>query len=257
MKFPKQEMVLKAETARYELPLLFLISSNHLQNIRKLLTLSNLKLLQSDTVPQLISQFEINFSTPLIDESKTIRDVLSQISDRLFQSYTQPVVRRLASIIHAGVLSPSWMPGKFRPSEVKPYVYEALLLLVYVHTEVSTTASPLTNPILSHLLEQMSSVFLEAFEQRSRYPLGALCQATLDVEFVAQTLSQYTTKAASETQSRLYVALDERTTQDASKQLQGELPEMRLILKRLREGTRSEFLCFKRERGRAVTQSER
>ena len=208
-------------------------------------------------MPQLISQFETNFSTPLIDESKTIRDVLAQISDRLFQSYTQPIVKRLATIIHAGISSPTWIPPSIRLSDVKPYVYEALLILVYVHTEVSTTAAPLTNTILSHLLEQMSSVFLEAFERRSRYPLGALCQATLDVEFVAQTLSQYTTKSASEIQSRLYVALDERTTADASKQLQGELPEMRVILKRLREGTKSEFLCFKRERGRATTQSER
>lgn len=229
------------------------------QNIRKLLTLSNLKLLQSDTIPQLISQFEINFSTPLTDESKTVRDVLTQISDRLFHSYTQPIASRLSNIVIAGIISPDWMPSAgTRPSDVRPYVYEALLLLVYVHTEVSTTASPLTTTILSHLLEQMSGAFLDAFEKRSRYPLAALCQATLDVEFVAQTMSQYTTKKASETQSKLYVALDERTTQDASKQLQGELPEMRNILKRLREGTRSEFLCFKKERGRgSVRESTR
>lgn len=73
-------------------------------------------------------------------------------------------------------------------------------------------------------------------------------QATLDVEFVAQTMSQYTTKAAAETQSEMYIQLDQGTTHDASKQLQGELPEMKQVLKRLREGTRSEFLCFKRER---------
>lgn len=194
---------------------------------------------------------------PLTDESKTVRDALSQISDRLFASYAQPIAKRLAKIIVTGITSPSWMPTSSRPSDVRPYIYEALLLLVNVHTEVSTTAGPLTNPILSHLLEQMSMAFLEAFEHRPRYPLGALCQATLDVEFVAQTLSQYTTKKASETQSRLYVALDERTTQEVSKQLQGELPEMRVILKRLREATRSEFLCFKRERGRAPAQNDR
>ena len=215
-------------------------------------------MLQTDIVPQLTSQFEINFSTPLTEESRTIRDALSQISDRLFKSYTQPIANRLSKIVNAGIGSPDWMPSTSRPSDVRPYVYDALLLLVYVHTEVSTTAAPLTNPILSHLLEAMSVSFLGAFEKRTRYPLAALCQATLDVEFVAQTMSQYTTKGASETQSRLYVALDERTTQDASQQLQGELPEMRTILKRLREGTRSEFLCFKRDRGRgSVRESSR
>ena len=237
----------------------YAVSPDRYQNIRKLLTLSNLKVLQSDIVPQLISQFEINFSTPLTDESKTVRDVLTQISDRLFHSYTKPIATRLAEIVFAGITSADWIPPTgTRPSDVRPYVYEALLLLVYVHTEISTTAAPLTNTVLSHLLEQMSFSFLAAFEKRSRFPLAALCQATLDVEFVAQTMSQYTTKKASETQSRLYLALDERTTQDASKQLQGELPEMRNILKRLREGTRSEFLCFKKERGRgSVRESSR
>ena len=73
-------------------------------------------------------------------------------------------------------------------------------------------------------------------------------QATLDVEFLAQTLSQYTTERAGEIQSQIYLALDERTDDEARKRLQGELPGMRGVLKRLREGTRGEFGCFKRER---------
>ncbi|KAK3172918.1 hypothetical protein OEA41_006244 [Lepraria neglecta] len=218
------------------------------KNIRKLLTLSNLSLLQSTTVPNLISQFETSFSITLTDESKTVRDALTQISDRLFHSYTQPIASEISSIVHAGISSPDWLPPTSRPSAVQPYVYEALLLLVYVHTEVSTTAAPLTNQILSHLLEQMSLAFLDAFKQRSSYPLAGLMQATLDAEFVAQTLSQYTTKQAGNTQSEIYIQLDQGTTPDASKRLQGELPEMRQVLKRLREGTRSEFLCFKREK---------
>ena len=199
-------------------------------------------------MPNLISQFETNFSITLDDEAKTIRDALNQISDRLFQSYTQPIASQLSSIILAGISSPDWLPATSRPSSVQPYVYEALLLLVYVHTEVSTTAAPLTDQILSHLLEQMSLAFLDAFKQRARYPLAGLMQATLDVEFVAQTMSQYTTKKATDTQSEIYIQLDQGTTPDAGKRLQGELPEMRQVLKRLREGTRSEFLCFKREK---------
>ena len=199
-------------------------------------------------MPNLILQFETNFSITLDDEAKTIRDALNQISDRLFQSYTLPIASQLSSIVLAGISSPDWLPATSRPSSVQPYVYEALLLLVYVHTEVSTTAAPLTDQILSHLLEQMSLAFLDAFKQRARYPLAGLMQATLDVEFVAQTMSQYTTKKATDTQSEIYIQLDQGTTPDAGKKLQGELPEMRQVLKRLREGTRSEFLCFKREK---------
>ena len=199
-------------------------------------------------MPNLISQFETDFSITLDDESKTIRDALTQISDSLFQSYTQRIISQLSSIVHAGILSPDWLPATARPAAVQPYVYEALLVLVYVHAEVSTTAAPLTNQILSHLLEQMSLAFLDAFKQRQHYSLAGLMQATLDVEFVAQTMSQYTTKQASDTQSEIYIQLDQGTTPDASQKLQGELPEMRQVLKRLREGTRSEFLCFRREK---------
>jgi exocyst complex component 2 len=63
-------------------------------------------------------------------------------------------------------------------------------------------------------------------------------QATLDVEFVAQTLNQYTTDKASDTQSQIYLELDRGTDNDARMRLQNELPEMRATLKRLRESTR-------------------
>jgi exocyst complex component 2 len=102
--------------------------------------------------------------------------------------------------------------------------------------------------VLSYLLEQASRDLLEAFKQRSKYTLPALMQATLDVEFVAQSLSQYTTDRASETQSQIYQELDKGTDNDARLKLQGELPEMRAVLKKLRESSRSEFACFKKSR---------
>jgi exocyst complex component 2 len=212
-----------------------------------LLTLSNLQLLRSQVVPSLNTQFENAFSVKLTDETKTIRDVLGQIDARLFQSYTQASVGSLRTIIRAGVTSPDWVPtGSGKAREVKPYVYEALLNLVLVHSQVSTTASSLTAQVLSYLLEQASRELLDAFKTRPRYNLEALMQATLDVEFVAQTLSQYTTDRASEVQSMIYQELDSRTDNEARAKLQGELPEMRSVLKRLRKASENEFACFRK-----------
>jgi exocyst complex component 2 len=121
----------------------------------------------------------------------------------------------------------------------------------------------LTTQVLSYLLEQTSRELLEAFKLRQRYTLPELMQATLDIEFVAQTLSQYTTDRASEMQSQIYQELDKGTDNDARTKLQTELPEMRAVLKRLREGSRSEFACFKKmkssrsERGERGERSER
>jgi len=217
------------------------------KNVRMLLTLSNLQALRSTVVPSLNTQFENAFSVKLTDETKTIRDVLSQIDARLFQSYTRPSIESLRRIIRAGVAAPDWVPAPgAKPREVRPYVYEALLGLVLEHTQVSTTAASLTTEVLSYLLEQASRELLEAFKTRPRYNLEALMQATLDVEFVAQTLSHYTTDRASELQSAIYQELDGRTDNDARARLQAELPEMRAVLKRLREASKGEFACFRK-----------
>ncbi|KAJ5247498.1 hypothetical protein N7468_002481 [Penicillium chermesinum] len=235
------------------------------RNIRILLTLSNLKALQAEHVPQLISNFETAFSVKLTEESKTVRDVLKQIEDRLFQSYTTPTIESLKSTISTGIESPNWAPSTDHPDQVRPYVYNTLLTLVLVHTEVSTTIpstvsagasrsspnapSSLLATILNHLLVQISSFLLASFRSKTNYDLGGLMQATLDTEFLAQTLSHYSTEEASEIQSQIYIELDRRTTNEARQKLQAELGEMRVVLKRLRDRTKGEFACFRRSRG--------
>ena len=73
-------------------------------------------------------------------------------------------------------------------------------------------------------------------------------QATLDTEFVAQTMSQYATSKAGEIQGQIYTELDKRSANDARARLQQELGEMRVVLKKLREQSRNRFGCFKRAR---------
>lgn len=214
--------------------------------------MSNIRFFQTDLIPQLIGQFETNFSTRLTDETKTIKDVLLQIDERLFSTYTKHIAEHLTQIIQTGITSPIWVPTTDRPTELRPYVYEALLVLVSIHTEIFTTAPSLLHHIISELFEQIVMAFLSAFKARTeRYTLAALMQATLDVEFVASIMSQYTSPKASELQSQVYQELDQRTDNSARMRLQNELPEMRAILKKLREGTKGEFACFKRQRTRA------
>lgn len=216
-----------------------------------LLTLSNLRALRVDIVPNLTTQFENAFSVKLTDESATIRDALGQIDKQLFDSYTRPSIQNLRNVIRNGVSSPDWAPAvNEKPTEVRTYVNEVLLSLVLVHSQVSTTASVLTGQVLAHLLEEISRELLEAFKQRQRYTLSSLMQATLDVEFIAQTLSQYSTPQASELQSLIYQELDNGTDTENRMLLQNELPEMRAVLKGLRDGSRSEFACFRKPRNR-------
>lgn len=83
-------------------------------------------------------------------------------------------------------------------------------------------------------------------------------QATLDVEFMAQTLASYTTEKASQVQTDIYQVLDGKTDNRARVRLQEELGSLRGTLKRLREATKVEFSCFRRGRSaRGTTVGER
>lgn len=235
------------------------------RSVRMLLTLSNLKALRNEHVPLLIQTFESSFSVHLSDESMNIRQAFGQIDNKLFQSYTRPMLASLTKMIKDGINSPSWAPNTSRPDQVRPYVYAALMTLVTVHTDVSTTISspgattpPLLTEILSYLLEVVSQALLDGFRDRrpNTYNLPALMQATLDTEFIAQTMSQYSSEKASNIQGQIYMELDKRTSNDARARLQQELGDMRVVLKKLRESSRNSFACFKRprtdrDRGRA------
>lgn len=208
---------------------------------------------QSDITPQLLSLFETLFSVQLTDESNRIRDVLSQLDAQLFISYTKPHSTRINTTIENGVFSPSWAPkpppGKgVADRDPSPFVFTVLLDLVIVHTEASTTSYPLTPRILRALFEATTQSLINTFRS-DRLPavsLPQLMQATLDVEFMAQTLASYTTEAASQVQTDIYQVLDAKTDNAARVRLQDELGSLRSTLKRLREGTKVQFACFRR-----------
>ncbi|KAF2870861.1 exocyst complex component Sec5-domain-containing protein [Massariosphaeria phaeospora] len=221
------------------------------QSIRLLLTLSNMSSLQTEITPQLLTLFENLFSVQLTSETNQIRDVLSQLDANLFDSYTKRHTATIASTIHAGIFSPSWAPPAPRGKSVadrdpSPYVFAVLLSLVVTHTEVTTTSPPLTSRILRALFEATVQSLITTFSALPACSLAALMQATLDVEFMAQTLQSYTTEKASAVQTHIYQVLDQKTDNKARVRLQEELGALRGVLKRLREGTRVEFVCFRR-----------
>ncbi|KAI8941662.1 hypothetical protein NX059_002874 [Plenodomus lindquistii] len=235
------------------------------QSTRLLLTLSNMSSFQSTIAPQLVSLFETLFSVQLSDETARIRDVLSQLDAQLFKSYTKPHATRIHTTIQSGIFSPTWAPPPASPTQSvadrdpSPYVFTVLLDLVIVHTEASTTSAPLTPRILRSLFDSTTTSLIETFRSPNlpHISLPQLMQATLDVEFMAQTLAAYTTERASQTQTDIYQVLDAKTDNAARVRLQEELGSLRGVLKRGREGTRVQFGCFRRaKRGGTVGQAQ-
>ncbi|KAF3200052.1 hypothetical protein TWF106_003493 [Orbilia oligospora] len=218
-------------------------------NVRVLLTLSNLQEIKAHAVPQLLEQFENAFGIPLTEDSNLVKETLAQIDNQLFEAYTRPRVGALEDTIRTGLISPDWIPEN-KAAAVTPYIHEALLQIVLVHSQVVTTAPTLLQRIVSYMLESFSFAMLNTFKAHptTKFGLSALLQATLDVEFVNQTLGQFVTQRAQELQSEIYVELDRRSDGPSRAALHKELADLRNVLMGLRRNTRAEFLCFRQKK---------
>lgn len=211
---------------------------------------------QSEITPHLLSLFETLFSVQLTNETSQIRDVLSQLDTQLFKSYTKPHALQIQSWIESGIFSRSWASAAGQRGrsvadlDPSPYVSTVLLHLVTIHSLTSTTipSSTLTPRVLRSLFESTTTALISTFSspRLKSISLPQLMQATLDVEFISQTLASYTTDKASQTQTDIYQVLDQKTDNGARVALQEELGGLRIGLKRLREGRRGEYSCFRR-----------
>ena len=228
--------------------------TNNSQSTRLLLTLSNMSHFQSEITPHLLSLFETLFSVQLTDETTRIRDVLGQLDTQLFASYTKPHALQISRWIESGIFSPSWASnarsGRVADLDPSPYVSTVLLHLVTIHSLTSTLSpsTPLTPRILKALFEGTTTALIRTFSSPTlpTISLPQLMQATLDVEFISQTLATYTTDAASQTQTDIYQVLDQKTDNNARVRLQDELGGLRSGLKRLRVSTQGQYGCFRR-----------
>ncbi|RUP45221.1 exocyst complex component Sec5-domain-containing protein [Jimgerdemannia flammicorona] len=216
---------------------------------RILLTVSNLSHLRASIIPKLVNLFEAAYQTQMTDELKTLIDVVDQLDGILFDDYIKRKTQNITEIVKRGILldGVDWYSIS-KPTEVHSFIYEALLSLVIVHAQVSGIAKRLVHRTLSALLENMAQDCLESFQQVDRFGMGGMLQATLEIEFMHQTLSQYVTPVAAETLQQIYSTIEAAydPQQQHSNNLQTELNSVKKLLVDSRKSTAVQFLCFKK-----------
>ncbi|ETS82540.1 hypothetical protein PFICI_04416 [Pestalotiopsis fici W106-1] len=218
------------------------------QNTHMLLTIGNIKHLQTKVLPSLNDQLENVISTKFAEGRNQLSDVLQNIGARIFQSYTRLMVQKLAEAISTGVTLPNWMPAPGRkPRNASPFTYHVLREIVVVKKDVLATASAsLATHVVSVLLETVCAEMIKALGSYTSLNLEGLMQATIDSEFLYQVLSHYTTPRASDLQSREYKMLDGLIDNKIRGALAMEMPEMRSVLKRRRRACMGEFSCLRK-----------
>ncbi|KAM0755622.1 hypothetical protein T439DRAFT_295613 [Meredithblackwellia eburnea MCA 4105] len=224
-------------------------------DVRILLTVSNLSHLRSTTIPRMINQFQAAFKEDMPQDVHMLMEVINQLDGILFDDYVKRKSSEVAKIIKKGVLggTVNWYEAP-KPTEVHPFIYDALLSLVLVHAQVSETARPLVARTLGALVEELAKVALEAFSKVERFGMGGMLQATLEIEFMHQTLSQHVSQLADETLQSIYRTISQayyrRPTPNSSNELQQELEALKRTLVASRRATALQFLAFRKVRER-------
>lgn len=229
---------------------------------RILLSVTNLSRLTRNIVPTLTKHFQELFHVKMSEDLRTIDEVAQQLDQILFDDFAKRKSEMVSSIFRKGILESGidWQTIP-KPLEVHPFIYDALLALVQVHAQVRSVAKPLVHRTISTLLEDLAAVVLDSFSRISRFGMGGMLQATLEIEFTHQTLSQYVTPKSEKLLKQVYETVSEKYVRDPTSEveasmLQRELEEVKKTLVSSRRHTALEFLCFRRTREKGEKDKE-
>ncbi|CAL1708863.1 unnamed protein product [Somion occarium] len=221
--------------------------------IRLLLVVSNFGHLRNVLIPSMMSELESAFGINIEADKQTLMTVVQELDKTLFESYIKPKAGVLMSIIRNGILDPQmdWYETP-QPKEIRPYVYELLIYLVGVHAQVSSAAAPLLERTLNALVEDIAGEALRCFRQVKRFGMGGMLRATLEIEFMHQTLSRYVTPSAAKTLSDLYNKISQAySRKPGDENLQVHLDGVKKTLAETRRATGIAFLCFRQTKERS------
>ncbi|KAF9226332.1 hypothetical protein BS17DRAFT_698632 [Gyrodon lividus] len=219
-------------------------------NTRVLLVLSNFVYLSGSLIPSMMSQLESAFGTSNEDDRKTLVKVVQELDKTLFDGYVKPKSAVVTAILREGILDPEmdWYETP-QPTEIRPYMYRALMTLVEIHAQISRIAEGLLERVLHALVEDVAEEALRSFRQVKRFGMGGMLRATLEIEFMHQTLARYVSPSAAKTLSELYnkisMAYARRPGDD---NLQGNLDSVKKTLAESRRATGIEFMCFRQSK---------
>lgn len=227
---------------------------------RILLSVTNLAHLNKILIPTMAKQLQEVFHCRMSEDLATVDEVAHQLDQILFQDFVKRRLEAVSSVFRNGILHSGidWQSAT-RPSGVHSFIYEALLALVQVHAQVQSVAKPLINRTISTLLEGLTQVILESFQQVQQFSMGGMLQATLEVEFVHQTLNAFVSQTAEATLKQIYEVVSQKSQQQQKEVdadvLAKELDEVKRTLISSRKMTALEFLCFRKSGGSSGSSS--
>ncbi|KAK0192271.1 exocyst complex component sec5 [Armillaria mellea] len=223
-------------------------------DIRLLLVLSNFNHLSTAIVPSMITQLENAFGMSITEDRQTLMTSVLDLDKKLFESYAQSKGTVVKNLVRGGILDSGmdWYETP-QPTEIRQYMYKTMVYLVGVHAQISSTAETLLERIMNYLVDELADEALRCFRQVKRFGMGGMLRATLEIEYMHQTLLKYVTDSADAALSELYNNISHAyARRPGDENLQTNLDRVKKTLADARRATGIEFLCFRKTTNRSA-----
>jgi exocyst complex component 2 len=184
-------------------------------------------------------------------------EIANTIDEKLFADYTRRRAKVIREIVKKGILDGiDWSTLKqpfgtarlfaYLTLDVQQYVHQALLSLVITHAQVSNTSPAILPRVMAALVESFAADLLSCYRKVPSFCMGGMLQATLEVEFLHQTLGSNVSKTAGDTLQAVYGTIEKAYVGAGGVDL--ELSKVKGLLQRSRASTKYVYACFKSSR---------
>ncbi|KAG6888464.1 hypothetical protein C0992_008432 [Termitomyces sp. T32_za158] len=217
------------------------------RDTRKLIVISNLTYLKNVAIPNMLNELETALGVSILEERQALLNSVHDHDKTLFDSYVKPKAKSAMDILRSGILDSNmdWYETP-QPTEIRSYMYETLIYMVGIHAQVTSAAETLLDRTLSTVVVELAEEALRCFRQVKRFGMGGMLRATLEIEFMHQTLGRYVTPSAAKTLSDLYNKISQAySRRPGDENLQSNLDGVKKTLANTRRATGIEFLCFR------------
>lgn len=213
------------------------------QDAKVLMAARNLYEIRDKTLPSLYATFKTSFrqDTGTIEES--VSPVIEELSNSLFDLYTRKQKAKISQTISQEVprRSKKWMEEE-TPRQISGFMYESLMLLVSVHSNLSENCPAIIFPVLNELYEHLLTCLLTAIRELDRLGKLGVLQLVADIEFVRSVMVNLRSEAAVKTIQRIYDTIRELS---ADRSLwEGTDSPRKYVLKVIETALKREYLVF-------------
>lgn len=146
------------------------------------------------------------------------------------------------AILHSGI---DWLTCP-APTEVRGYMHRIILQLVEAHARVSNVNPILVNKILQALVSRLAQSALEAFKIIKRFGTGGMLTATVEIEYLQQSVEAYLSRSAKEAFGQTYEIISRGLrSNETPEALQRELASLQTIIRDTRRVTAIETIALR------------